>query len=71
MDINFPKNEKVWTVYLDINSTPKFFTTAKPMRDFYFLYEITDNGYKKLGKSKLPLELEEKFDIRNKLTAKH
>ncbi len=66
----YPKGEKVWTRYLNSEGCLMFITTSKPHQDFYFLYELVDNEFKKLGRSKSPLELEEKFDIRTKLKQK-
>lgn len=42
--------------------------TSKPIRDFYFLYEVVDGEFKKLGKAKNPTELEEKFKVRDKMS---
>ena len=46
-----------------------FIVTSKPTRDFYFLYELVDGVFKKLGKAKSPLELEEKFNIHERMRA--
>lgn len=58
---NFPKGENVFVSYFDKDHVLRFITTAKPARDYYFLYELQDEGFIKLGKSKNPLELESKY----------
>ena len=63
----YPKNERVWTSYFNSAGCLMFIVTSKPSQDFYILYELVDNEFKKLGRSKSPLELEQKFDIRIKL----
>lgn len=42
-------------------------TSKITSRDFYYLYEVVDGKLKKLGRGKNPLELEEKFDVDNKV----
>lgn len=37
--------------------------TSKDSRDFYFLYELVDGNFRKLGKARSPTELEEKFRV--------
>lgn len=63
----YPKGEKVWTSYYTPSGDLRFILTAKPQRDAYYLYELVDNEFKKLGRSKSPLELEDKFDVHTKL----
>ena len=64
MEIKYPKGETVWVSYQKSDGTPIFILTSKPARDFYFLYEVLDDGsVKKLGKARSPTELEEKFDV--------
>lgn len=66
--MNYPKGEKVWVSYYTENGELRFILTSKQQsRDVYFLYEVDGNAFKKLGKSKSPLELEEKFSVRDKL----
>ena len=44
--------------------------TSKPARDFYFLYEVLEDGsLKKLGKARSPTELEEKFDVKSRMSS--
>lgn len=66
--MNYPKGEKVWVSYRTENGELRFILTSKQQsRDVYFLYEVDGNSFKKLGKSKSPLELEEKFNVHDKL----
>ena len=66
--MNYPKGEKVWVSYRTENGELRFILTSKQQsRDVYFLYEVDGNSFKKLGKSKSPLELEEKFNVQDKL----
>lgn len=58
-----PSNEIEWVEYLNREHKPLFLLTSKESRDFYFLYEILDNGYRKIGKATSPIALEEKFRV--------
>lgn len=49
----YPKGERVL----------RFILTSKDSRDFYFLYELVDGNFRKLGKARSPMELEEKFRV--------
>lgn len=65
---NVPKGEIAWMGYCDRSHNLKFLVTSKSNnRDFYFLYEVVDGTLKKLGKSRSPKELEEKFNIWKKV----
>lgn len=66
----YPKSETVWTSYYASSDNLMFILTAKPQRDAYYLYEFLANEFKKLGRSKTPLELEAKFDIYARLKQK-
>ena len=66
----YPRGETVWTSYYTSAGNLMFILTAKPQRDAYYLYELVDNEFKKLGRSKSPLELEDKFDVHTKLKQK-
>lgn len=68
--LKYPKGEKVWTSYYTSSGNLMFVLTAKPQRDAYFLYELIDGEFKKLGRSKSPLELENKFDVWARLNKK-
>lgn len=65
--MQYPKGEIVWTGYYNLSHQLRFIITSKPSRDYYFLYEVVDGTFKKLGKAKTPTELEEKFKICDKL----
>ena len=70
MEIKYPKGETVWVSYQKSDGTPVFILTSKPARDFYFLYEVLDDGsLKKLGKARSPTELEEKFDVKSRMSS--
>ena len=63
----YPKGEIVWTGYYDKQGELRFIVTSKPLRDNYFLYELVDGVFKKLGRSKNPTELENKFGVLQKM----
>jgi len=68
MEIKYPKGETVWVSYQRIDGTPVCILTSKQARDFYFLYEVLEDGsVKKLGKDRSPKVLEEKFDVRKRM----
>lgn len=62
-----PNGEIIWTTYYNSRNEIMFVITSKSLRDFYYLYEIVNGSFKKLGKAKTPLDLEEKFKIFEKL----
>lgn len=55
----YPKGERVWVGYYNSNHELRFILTSKDSRDFYFLYELVEDGFRKLGKARSPTELEE------------
>jgi len=61
--MRYPRGEIVWTGYYNKNHELKFIVTSKPLRDYYFLYEVVDAELKKLGKTRSPMELESKFNV--------
>lgn len=64
-----PSGEVLWVSYVK-NGTTVFIITSKPQREYYFLYEVCDdNTLKKLGKSRTPTELENKYNVFEKLKA--
>lgn len=65
--IKYPKGETVWVTYRNTSEEIKFIITSKPTRDSYFLYELIDNEFKKLGKASTPTKLVEIYDVKNKL----
>ena len=68
MSIKYPKGEIVWVSYYDTNHNLLFIMTSKPMRDYYFLYELIDGGLKKIGRAANPIELEEKFNVYERMS---
>ena len=66
----YPRGETVWTSYYTSSGELMFILTAKPQRDAYYLYELRDSEFQKLGRSKSPLGLEERFDVHTKLKQK-
>lgn len=69
-EYKYPRGETVWTNYYTSTGDLMFILTAKPQREAYYLYTLVDNQFKKLGRSKSPIELEEKFDVYTKLRQK-
>lgn len=63
----YPKGERVWTGYYNRNQELMFILTSKESREFYYLYELVDGVFRKLGKSRSPQELEDKFNIMNRI----
>lgn len=61
MQVQYPKDEKVWVSYFDDNHTLHFIITSKAARDYYFLYELKDGKFVKCGKNKNPLAFEGKI----------
>ena len=69
--LKYPKGETVWVSYRTTENEKRFIITSKnDDRTWYFLYELQGDTFKKLGKAKNPYELEEKFELRSKLTNK-
>ncbi len=67
----YPKGERVWVGTYNQAHELKFIITSKETsRDYYFLYELVDGEFRKLGRAKSPKELEEKFDVDKKLRGK-
>lgn len=64
----YPRGEHVWVGYYNHAHELKFIITSKEAsRDFYYLYELIDGVFRKLGRSRSPKELEEKFGVDKKL----
>ena len=64
----YPKGEHVWVGYYTEKRELMFIiTTKESARDFYYLYEFVDGKFKRLGKSRSPRELEEKFEVDKKI----
>lgn len=71
MTIQYPRGEIVWVNYANRNGDILFILTSKPTRDYYYLYEVlVDGKLKKLGKSKEPPELENKYNVKQKIFEK-
>lgn len=66
-NIKYPKNELVWFHYYNKNHIFMFLSTSNQSRDWYYLYEFVDGKLNKLGKGKSPTELENKFNIEQRL----
>ena len=64
--MNYPKGETIWVSYYNNKGDLIFVITSKTTRDYYYLYEVVNNELKKLGRSKTPTELEEKYNIHDK-----
>ena len=62
-----PKGERAFSGYYNRNGILLFVITAKEARDYYFLYEVKDDTYVKLGRSKNPLDLVEKFNVMERI----
>lgn len=62
-----PKGEHAFTGYYNRDGILLFVITAKAARDYYYLYEVKDEVYKKLGRSKNPLELVEKYHVMERM----
>lgn len=65
--LKHPKGEIVWVTYRNTSEEIKYIMTSKPIRDTYYLYELVDGEFKKLGKAKTPLKLEEAYKLNEKL----
>lgn len=64
----YPRGERIWVGAYNQAHELKFIITSKETsRDYYFLYELVDGEFCKLGRAKSPKELEEKFDVDKKL----
>lgn len=66
----YPKGETAWVGYYNRSGTLLFIITSKPARDWYFLYELVGDKFKKLGKAKEPPELIEKFHVEERMHSK-
>lgn len=63
-----PSSEIGWTDYFDRNHKLLFIVTSKETRDYYILYEVLENGFRRLGKAPSPIALEEKFKVIDQLS---
>ena len=60
-EITPPKGEKLWVSYYDDNHTLQYILTSKETRDYYYLYEVAEDGLKRLGRDRDPKVLEARF----------
>lgn len=63
----YPRGELLWTGYYNKRGELLFLMTSKPTREYYFLYQLVDGDFKRLGRSKDPTELEKKFNVDEKM----
>ena len=67
-ELKYPKGERIWVGYYNKDHELMFILTSKESsRDYYFLYELNDGVFKKLGKARSPKELEDKFSVDKKV----
>lgn len=70
--LKYPKGERVWVGYYNAKQELLFILTSKESsRDYYFLYELVDGAFKKLGRARSPKELEAKFNVEKKMGVVH
>lgn len=60
-ELPLPRGERQFVLYCGADGTPQFVLTAKPARDFYYLYKVSGGKLKKLGRDPSPKALEERF----------
>ena len=71
-NLKYPKGERVWVGYYNAPHELLFIMTSKETsRNYYFLYELVDGTFRKLGKARSPKELEAKFDVEKKMGVVH
>lgn len=61
MEYTYPRGEIVWVAHHDKDGSLRYITTSKPARDYYFLYELKDGKFVKLGKNRDPRALEDQY----------
>lgn len=66
--MQYPKGEVVWVSYYNYKHKLKFIITSKIVREYYTLYEVVGEEFRKLGRARNPKELEEKFKVEDKLS---
>lgn len=55
-----PKTERIWVKRIT-EKGETYYITSKDTRDYYFLYKMDGDKAVKLGKSKSPVDLEQKY----------
>ncbi len=66
-EIKYPKGETGCVTCYNKDHEPLFLITQKPLTETFFLYEFTGDGLVKLGKAQSPLELEKKFNVKQRM----
>ena len=61
--MKYPVNETVWAGYYNRSGDLRYIITSKSARDWYFLYEVVDGAFKKIGKEKEPPMLVKKHGV--------
>lgn len=61
--MKYPAGEIVWVGYYNGSGDLRYIITSKPTRDWYFLYEVVEDGFKKLGRDKEPPALVRKYGV--------
>lgn len=63
-----PRGERVCIGYNTIDHEPLFILTNKrDSSDWFYLYELVDGEYRKLGRARTPPELEAKYHVNERL----
>lgn len=62
--------EKIWVRYINRKGVPEFIITSTPARDKYFLYQRAGNLWNKVEKASSPIEFEEKYSIRERISTR-
>ena len=66
--LKLPKGETLWVSYFNKAGERVFALTSREnSRDWYYLYDCAGSALKKLGRAKSPTELEEKFQVEEKM----
>lgn len=63
-----PKGEFAWITYYNSKKELKFILTSKADRNMYYIYELINGEFQKIGKDKDPIELEEKLKIHERMS---
>lgn len=61
MEYTYPKGEIVWVSHYDAHGNLRYITTSKQTRDYYYLYELVNGKFVKLGRDRNPRVLEDKY----------
>ena len=70
MAVKCPSKERVWWLYRNTKGENLFLMTSKKnSRDYYYLYKVLpDDSLEKLGRAKIPTELEDRFAVIEKMS---